>query len=347
MLRTTLLLLELTLASTIHRRGGRLVDETGEPMRLKGVGYMGSEYSCVQHHRVFAGPSDARIIAAWQDWGHNAVRLPLNEDCWLGKNGAPIPAAQYRSSILNFTEMVVRSGMTVVLDLHWTSTDGSLASKQAPMLSADSLVFWKDLASTPQLKSHPQVVFELFNEPFQFSWKFQQRLSPECFVSGSGCQYKGYQQAIDAVRSTGATNLLIIGTDDWTFDLHFVMAHAPVDPLNNSALAWHPYESKDGGGDEGPGCGAWACHAMADAAMAAGWPVILTEFGPKGDSSAPSASYTEGVYSWARASAVDGLFAWAWFPGSGNLKLLDKASDWYGSTPSAWGRSWKGFSFAA
>ena len=33
------------------------------------------------------GPTDAASIAAMKAWHINAVRVPLNEDCWLGING--------------------------------------------------------------------------------------------------------------------------------------------------------------------------------------------------------------------------------------------------------------------
>ena len=51
------------------------------------------------------------------------------------------------------------------------------------------------------------------------------------------------------------------------------------------------------------------------------------------------------VYDWARNSEVGGLFAWTWVPRKGKLRLLGPDSDFYGSQPTAWGRSWKGFSF--
>ena len=56
-------------------------------------------------------------------WGINAIRLPMNEDCWLGLNGAnpKTSGAIYQSAFVTFVEQLLASGFVVVLDLHWTS----------------------------------------------------------------------------------------------------------------------------------------------------------------------------------------------------------------------------------
>jgi endoglucanase len=64
-----------------------LVDGAGHPIRLLGVDRSGTEYACAQGWGIFDGPSDAASVAAISSWDTNAVRVPLNEDCWLGING--------------------------------------------------------------------------------------------------------------------------------------------------------------------------------------------------------------------------------------------------------------------
>ena len=56
-------------------------------------------------------------------WGINAIRLPMNEDCWLGVNGAnpKTSGAIYQSTFVTFVEQLLAAGFVVVLDLHWTS----------------------------------------------------------------------------------------------------------------------------------------------------------------------------------------------------------------------------------
>ena len=122
---------------------------------------MGSEYACVQDGQTFGGPSDDRIIHAWKSWKINAVRLPMNEDCWLGLHDAPMQASQYRREFIAFCQKLLAQGLVVVLDLHWTSHDSSLATDQDEFLSANSLKFWRSVASQPAFRNVPGVVFEV------------------------------------------------------------------------------------------------------------------------------------------------------------------------------------------
>jgi hypothetical protein len=64
--------------------GNRLVDSTGATRRLLGVNRSGVEFMCVQGRGIFDGPVDDAAVGAIADWNANAVRIPLNEECWLG-----------------------------------------------------------------------------------------------------------------------------------------------------------------------------------------------------------------------------------------------------------------------
>src|SRR5712671_7022076 len=74
-------------APTVRVQGNQLVDSAGHALRLRGVNRSGTEYACAQGWGIFDGPSDSTSIAAIASWHVNAVRVPLNEDCWLGING--------------------------------------------------------------------------------------------------------------------------------------------------------------------------------------------------------------------------------------------------------------------
>ena len=84
--------------------GNRLVDESGHPIRLLGVSRSGSEYACAEGFGFFDGPTGPRSIRAMKQWGINAVRLPLNPDCWLGTDGvkAGLGGAAYQAAIDGF-----------------------------------------------------------------------------------------------------------------------------------------------------------------------------------------------------------------------------------------------------
>src|ERR1700682_4313963 len=64
--------------------GHQLVDGHGQALQLRGVNFSGAQYQCLDSRATLGMPADARTIAAMRSWQVNAVRLPINEDCWLG-----------------------------------------------------------------------------------------------------------------------------------------------------------------------------------------------------------------------------------------------------------------------
>src|SRR5256885_16357465 len=72
---------------SISVSGNHLINGSGQTIRLLGVNRSGTEYACIQGWGLFDGPNDATSVAAMAAWHINAVRLPLNEDCWLNING--------------------------------------------------------------------------------------------------------------------------------------------------------------------------------------------------------------------------------------------------------------------
>ena len=84
--------------------GNRLVDESGQTIRLLGVSRTGSEYACAEGFGFFDGPTGVRSIRAMKKWGINTVRVPLNPNCWLGTDGvkAGLSGEAYRTAIDGF-----------------------------------------------------------------------------------------------------------------------------------------------------------------------------------------------------------------------------------------------------
>src|SRR5437763_12172268 len=103
----------------VHVRGNALVDSGGHPMRLLGVNRSGAEYACIQGWGFFDGPVDDASVAAIASWHVNAVRLPLNEGCWLGLPGASatFSGAAYRRQIGDFVARLGHAGIVAGLDL--------------------------------------------------------------------------------------------------------------------------------------------------------------------------------------------------------------------------------------
>src|SRR5579862_10040751 len=159
-------LLFFLLAGSAHAgirvSGNRLVNGAGKTVRLLGVNRSGLEYACVQGWGFSDGPVDAASIAAMKTWGIDAVRVPLNEDCWLGINGVKPQYAgvSYRRFVEGYVGRLNAAGLTVILDLHWNAPGAQRATGQQPMPDkSHSPAFWASVARA--FKNNRNIVFDL------------------------------------------------------------------------------------------------------------------------------------------------------------------------------------------
>ncbi|MFC9860247.1 MULTISPECIES: cellulase family glycosylhydrolase [unclassified Streptomyces] len=236
--------------------GNRLVDESGATRRMLGVNRSGGEFMCVQGHGIFDGPVDDASVRAIADWKANTVRIPLNEECWLGLDNIDprYAGTHYIDAVKDLVRRVRDHGMTPMVELHWSwgqYTGNSAgcsdvhASCQKPMPDARYTPdFWSSVAST--FKDDPTVVFDLFNEPYPDRATPTPDQAWTCWRDGGTCPGIGYEVAgmqdlVDAVRATGAGNLILAGGLAYSNDLGQWLRHRPVDPAGNLAAAWHVY----------------------------------------------------------------------------------------------------------
>src|ERR1700737_3360223 len=93
--------------------GNHLVDGNGATVRLLGVNRSGTEYACIQGWGIFDGPNDATSVAAMASWPINAVRIPLNEDCWLDINGVnpAYAGATYQAAVQSYVNLLHQHGL--------------------------------------------------------------------------------------------------------------------------------------------------------------------------------------------------------------------------------------------
>jgi hypothetical protein len=294
-----------TVATTLAVRvsGPHLVDGSGRVVQLRGVDRSGTEYACVQGWGIFDGPSDATSVAAMASWDINAVRLPLNEDCWLGINGVSPTwsGANYRSAVESYVALLHRYGLYVILDLHWNAPGSQSATGQEPMADRDhSPAFWTSVATA--FRSDPAVLFDLYNEPYPDSNQ-DTTAAWTCWKSGGTCPGVGYQAAgmqelVSAVRSAGATNVIMLGGVEYAGQLDHWSAYAPSDPDHQLAASVHSYDFA--------GCTTTACWNN-NLAGAGSVPVITGEVGESGS----GGSYVSAYTTWADAHGVSYL-GWTW-----------------------------------
>lgn len=112
-----------TPAPYVAVKGNRLVNASGATIRLLGVDRSGAEYMCLGGSKIFDGPTGPTAVAAMAAWHINAVRVPLNEDCWLGINGvsSSVSGAKYQQAIEKYVATLQSYGIIVILDLHWAA----------------------------------------------------------------------------------------------------------------------------------------------------------------------------------------------------------------------------------
>ena len=208
----------------LHVVGNQLQDGSGHVIVPHGVNHMGGEYSCISSGgHTFDGPVDQTGISAMLTWGITIVRIPLNEDCWLGINGQPsdgTTAAQYRQDVMNYVNLLNANGIIAILDLHWTAPGTQIASGQLPMPDANHApAFWTSVATT--FKGNSSVIFDLYNEPYP-GFNNATTTGWSCWLNGSsaaqsipcsdiGFAVAGMQSLVNAVRATGSTTPLMLG----------------------------------------------------------------------------------------------------------------------------------------
>lgn len=309
--------------------GNHLVDASGRVIRLLGVDVTGTEDACVKAKRSSWGPLTEAEATTIERWGADAVRVPLNEDCWLGLNGLPrrFSSARYRAAIQRWVADLNRAGLIAILDLHWSAPGSAPASNQGIMPDAThSIKFWREVAKL--FKSDPGVVFDLFNEPALGS---KQPTSADWTCWRTGCdatvkdcpqnqgrqctlesfRVAGMQQLLDAVRATGAHQPVMVGGLHWagdpcgTHDLGgnggqcMWLKYRPTDPDHQLVASYHTYSSS--------ACNNSACWDDSVLPVAHNVPVITGEVGEKACSSTFVMSYMR----WADRHTISYLI-WSW-----------------------------------
>jgi endoglucanase len=308
--------------------GNRIVDSrTGATFIPRGANWPSFEYACAEGWGYSQGDDTDASAAAMESWGIDIVRVPLNEDCWLGSDASDYGTPSgYQAAVQTWVNILNAHGIVVILDLHWSAPVGQHAVGQYPMADAQSLTFWTQVATA--YKDNPSIIFDLFNEPYSI-WDgdtetFQ--LTWDCWEDG-GCQaplVDENQQAITGsgagtytvvgmkamlaqVRAAGAPQPVMLGGLNYSNDLSGWLAHKPDD--SQLIASWHNY----------PGqldCSGFStlekCWTSATSAVAASVPIITGEFGETDGGS----SYLTRYMNWADAAGI-GYLPWAWWDASG------------------------------
>ncbi len=351
---------EAGVAAGVHAVGNQLFDGA-MPLRLLGVSRAGTEYQCIHGVGFFDGPNDQASITAMLAWKVNAVRIPLNEDCWLAVNTAGTSAAAYAGSayqraVLAYVNLLLKNGIYPILDLHWTAPGTQQALGQFAMPDVDhSVTFWTQVASA--YAAEPRVILELFNEPFPDN-NMEAAVAWACWRDGSpadggvgpcvglaslGAQgvstpvtYRvaGMQTLLDTVRNAGATNFVLLGGLEYSNDLRQWLQYAPTNRINNIGAAWHIYD--------GTTCSSTTCYSAQGGPVAAKVPVVATEIGALGSMACTGggATFMTSLMDWldSPGPGIPALsyLGWAW-----NTNVTPSLVSDYAGTPNCYGATFR------
>ncbi len=312
-------------------QGNQIVNSDNQIVKLYGVNRSGTEFACVQGWGIFDGPNDAASVDAIKGWKVNAVRIPLNENCWLGINGVKSEYAggNYQQAIVNYVNLLNSKGLAAILELHWSASGTQAATGQQPMPNRDHTpAFWTSVAST--FKNNSSVLFDLFNEPFPDNNQ-DSFAAWTCWRDGGTCsgmpfQAAGMQELINAVRGTGAANIIMLGGVQYSNAMSKWLTFKPTDSGNNLAASWHVYNFN--------ACNSSSCWDTNVAPVIASVPLITTELGENDCAH----SFIDPLMNWLDSKGV-GYLAWTWntWDCKGGPSLISN----YDGTPTSYGVGFK------
>jgi hypothetical protein len=294
-------------SSMLHTVGNHLADASGQTMRLTGVNIPSLDWSSTGEHLSTSVPE------ALNNWNANVIRLPVNENTWLGSGGAA-----YKTIVDGIVAQANAANAYVVLDMHeYTQPD------------ANSEAFWTDAAT--RYKNNPTVLFGLLNEPHGTTldvWK------------NGDATHPGMQDLVNTVRNIGAHNIVIAGGLDY--------AYADDGVINAATGTASSFALTDSSGNGimydahiYPWKSYWVQHVGAVANI---FPVIVGEVGHPGQTTYPGIpgsfeaadTWVPKVLEWIDTLNLNWT-AWAFYPSANPPGLPSLITDWNYTPTSYWG----------
>jgi hypothetical protein len=184
--------------------------------------------------------------------------------------------------------------------------------------------FWRSVAA--YFKGNSAVIFDLYNEPYPDSNQ-DTTAAWQCWRDGGSCsgvsfQAAGMQELVNTVRSTGASNVIMLSGVQYATALSHWLTYKPSDPLHNLAASWHSYNFNL--------CNTQPCWDSTVAPVAQQVPVIAGEIGENDCAH----GYIDTLMPWLDSHGASYL-AWAWdtWNCSGGPALIST----YNGTPTTFG----------
>ena len=156
-------------------------------------------------------------VVSWlkTDWKSTIVRAAMGVDENGGYLQDSASAAFNKAKVKAVVDAAISNDMYVIIDWH---------SHKAENYRDQAVAFFEDMART--YGHHPNVIYEIYNEPLQVSW------------SGT---IKPYAEAVaGAIRAIDPDNLIIVGTSNWSQHVDEALLD-PITRFSNIAYTLHFY----------------------------------------------------------------------------------------------------------
>jgi endoglucanase len=317
-------------------------------LQLRGVNRAGAEFGeewdgwtgQAYYEWPSVGPVPVRTneLSYFASKGMNVVRLPISWERLQHTLNGPLDPT-YQASLVDYVDAATSMGFAVIVDLHnygryatgaYDPSGAQVGTYTQHRLGDGTLTFahvadvWTKIATL--FVGNPRVIFNLMNE--------QHDADPSL---DSTAIFAGYQTVLDAVRATGATQLILFpntrssDTHHWSTwspqggPLDSVAALSATDSANNLAFDMHSYT---GAGDSWNG----DITVVTDWARANGRRLFLSELGTEDGAMAVS---TLLAYINSNADVWAGWTVWNLDPYS--ITITDEATGVVSDTPKmAW-----------
>ena len=182
--------------------GTSLVDEQGNKVLLRGVSYGWHNW-----WPRFYNPQTVAVFA--DEWNCNVVRVAMGVEPEGGYLYSPDNAVKLVTSV---ADAAIEKGIYVIIDWHSHGLQEDAAKR-----------FFAGMAR--RYKGVPNVIYEIFNEPVDDSWK----------------EVKAYSESvIKTIRAIDSQALILVGSPHWDQDLHLVAAD-PIRGFENLMYTLHFY----------------------------------------------------------------------------------------------------------
>jgi endoglucanase len=281
-------------------------------VQLLGVNLSGAEYGNPVTGRLgydYIYPTKTEIDY-FASLGLNTIRIPVSWQRLQPTENGPLSTTQL-TRLQTLVAYAATKGITVDIDLHnygagWGADVGTTQTPDSVFAN-----FWSQMAA--YFKNAPNVIFGLMNEP--------NSQTPANWAIAA-------QDAVNAIRATGATQEILVSGSDWDTASSWVSSGnaatvgAITDPLNNLVFEVHQYFNPGSTGTNthviSPNIGPQSLAAVTQWAAANGRKLFLGEFGSGSDPLSLTALGNTLNYLNANAGVWQGGTYWAGGPWMGH-----------------------------